>query len=109
MGAPAHLLCPVAWKTFWIPLLGSSVDFHCQGMCLVCSREMGHVYGCSLLACLFIGELSPQMLRNITDQRLIVSVISMLMTVLWVILFFWLCYEMINFLCCLGVVIFLVL
>jgi hypothetical protein len=43
---------------------------------------MGHVYGCSLLACLFIGELSPQMLRNITDQRLIVSVISMLMTVL---------------------------
>jgi hypothetical protein len=90
----ACFLGPFAWKQWDRVCLCSWAVFS------VFSRMMNSLYISSLLACVFfIGKLSPLTLRNINGQWLSVPVILLFeVGSLCVILFFWVCSEMMNFL-----------
>ena len=59
------------WNFFPNTLLWGNVCLWGWGVFLACSRRMDSVFVSNLLACLFIGELSSFILRDINDQWLL--------------------------------------
>ena len=67
LATPACSLGPFDWKSF--PILYSEVVSSLRlGVFLVCNRVMDPVFVSILSACVFIGELSPLILRDINNQ-----------------------------------------
>ena len=100
MATPVCFLWLFSWKTFF-PARYAEVMFIIVAEVCFCMQQNDESCLCiqSVSLCLFIGELSPLMLRDINDQWLLVPNILLLVLCVCVILFFWACCEMINFLC----------
>ena len=87
---PAFFLGSVCLQNFFFPspLLWGNVYLYCWGVFLVCSR-MQNDASCfcihSVSLCLFIGDMSALMLRDINDQRLLIPVILMLVVIVCVV------------------------
>lgn len=77
MVTPTYFLSLFAWKTLFNPLFWGSVYLFCLGLCLSCMQQNDDDGSCSCVhsvrLCIFIGELSPSMLRGINHQWLLAT------------------------------------